>query len=67
LQRLAARDLDAKADATAGELMLDGPRTIRGTRPAAEMAAWLDEREIRGVLITTADGELVGYLRREDV
>jgi hypothetical protein len=47
--------------------MVDGPRTTRGTRAAAEMAQWLDERRIKGVLVTTADGELVGYVRREDV
>ena len=47
--------------------MLDGPRTIRGGLPVSDMAAWLDERRIPGVLITTPDGELVGYLRRDEV
>ena len=67
LGRLRARDLEARPDAVAEEIVVDGPRTIRGTRAAAEMGRWLDERRIPGVLVTTADGELVGYVRREDV
>jgi hypothetical protein len=47
--------------------MVDGPRTVRGSRPVAEMAAWLDEHDIPGVLVTSAEGVLVGYVRREDV
>jgi hypothetical protein len=67
LGRLRPRDLDARPDARAEELMIDGPRTIRGTRPAAEMGDWLDERRVPGVLVTTADGELIGYVRRDEV
>jgi CBS domain-containing protein len=67
LGRLRPSDLEAHPDATAAELIVDGPRTIRGTRPAGTMGSWLDERHVRGVLVTTADGELIGYLRREDV
>ena len=67
LGRLRPRDLEAHPDTVAGDLMVDGPRTIRGTRVADEMGAWLDERNVPGVLITTADGELIGYVRREDV
>jgi predicted transcriptional regulator len=67
LGRLRPRDIDRNAEATAGDIMLDGPRTIRGTRPASEMRAWLDERRVPGVLVTTADGELIGYVRRKDV
>jgi hypothetical protein len=67
LGRLRAADIDAHPDAAAADLLVPGPRTMRGTRPVAEMAAWLDERHIPGVLVTTADGVLVGYVRREDV
>ena len=68
LGRLRPRDLsDAAPDAPARELMVDGPRTIRGAMPAAEMGAWLDRRNVPGVVVTTADGVLVGYLRRDDV
>lgn len=67
LGRLRPSDIEANPDAAAEEIMVDGPRTIRGTRAAVEMAEWLDERGIKGVLVTTADGELVGYVWREDV
>lgn len=67
LGRLRPRDLEADADAIAADMMLDGPRTVRGTRPVEKVAAWLDERHIRGVLITSADGELIGYVRLDDL
>lgn len=67
LGRLRPRDLDAQPDALAEEIMIEGPRTIRGTRAASEMARWLDERRVPGVLVTTADGELIGYVRRDEV
>jgi hypothetical protein len=67
LGRLRPRALEEQPDAVAEELMVPGPRTIRGTRAAAEMGAWLDERKIPGVLVTTADGVLVGYVRRDEV
>jgi hypothetical protein len=67
LGKLRPRDLDAQPDALAAEIMIEGPRTIRGTRAAAEMARWLDERGVPGVLVTTADGELIGYVRRDEL
>jgi Mg/Co/Ni transporter MgtE len=67
LGRLRPRDLEANPDAVAEDVMVDGPRTIRGTRPASELGGWLDERGVKGVLVTTADGELVGYVRRDEV
>ena len=67
LGRLRPRDLDAHPEAVAEEIMVEGPRTIRGTRAASEMGSWLDERRVRGVLVTTADGELIGYVRRDEV
>jgi Mg/Co/Ni transporter MgtE len=65
--RLRPRDLRAQPDAHAEEIMIEGPRTIRGTRPASEMTSWLDERRVPGVLVTTADGELIGYVRRDEL
>ncbi len=67
LGRLRPKDLDEHPEAVAEEIMVPGPRTTRGTRDAGEMGRWLDERKVPGVLVTTADGELIGYLRREDV
>lgn len=67
LGRLRPRDIEANPAARAKDLIIDGPRTVRGTRAADRMTAWLDERRVQGVLITTADGELIGYVRRGDV
>jgi hypothetical protein len=67
LGRLRPQDLDARPEAIAEEIMVDGPRTIRGTRAASEMGRWLDERRVKGVLVTTTDGELIGYVRRDEV
>ncbi len=67
LGRLRPRDLQAHPEAVAEEIMVDGPRTIRGTQPASDMGRWLDERDVHGVLVTTADGELIGYVRRDEV
>jgi len=51
----------------AEEIMVEGPRTVRGTLPVEELAGWLDERRVPGVLVTSADGVLIGYVRRDDV
>jgi CBS domain-containing protein len=67
LGRVRPRDLERSSSVRAKDIMLDGPRTIRGTLPASEVGAWLDERKVPGVLVTSADGELVGYVRRADV
>jgi hypothetical protein len=67
LGRIRASTLAADPDAMAEDVMISGPRTTRGRRPAADMAAWLDTRRVPGVIITTAEGVLIGYLRREDV
>jgi hypothetical protein len=67
LGRLRPEDLDRHPEAVAEEIMVPGPRTIRGAREAGEMGRWLDERRVPGVLVTSAEGELIGYVRREDV
>ena len=67
LGRLRPVDLGQDQDGLAEAIMLDGPKTIRGTMAASDVGPWLDERRVRGVLVTTADGELIGYLRRDDV
>jgi hypothetical protein len=67
LGRLRPEDLHQHPGAVAEGIMVPGPRTIRGTRDTGEMGRWLDERKVRGVLVTSADGELIGYVRREDV
>ena len=67
LGRLRPRDLGDDPDAIAEEMMIEGPWTIRGTTAASDLGRWLDERRVEGVLATTADGELIGYIRRDDI
>jgi CBS domain-containing protein len=67
LGRLRPRDLGDDPDAMAEAIMVEGPRTIRGTTAASDLGRWLDERRVEGVLATTADGELIGYVRRDDI
>jgi len=52
--------------ATAQEAMGEGPTTWRPGRPLAEVVAHLRERDLPRALVTTADGRLVGLLRRQD-
>jgi hypothetical protein len=67
LGRLRPRDLGDDPDAIAEAIMIEGPRTIRGTTAAPDLGRWLDERRVEGVLATSADGVLIGYVRRDDI
>lgn len=60
LGRLRGRALAAEATTPVEQVMEEGPTTYRLDRPARETAAYLVERRVAGVLITTSDGELVG-------
>jgi CBS domain-containing protein len=64
---LRSRALAGDPARTAEEAMQPGPTTYRADQPAEETARHLAERDVPGVLVTTADGELIGYFRREDV
>jgi Mg/Co/Ni transporter MgtE len=46
--------------------MRPGPSTFRPLVPIAEMARYMTEHDLPTVPITTADGRLIGVLRRED-
>ncbi len=63
---LRGRDLDADPDATAEEVMRPGPTTYKPDTAAAEAGRRMRERGVRGLLVATPDGALVGLLRRED-
>ncbi len=58
--------LDADPDATAEEMMRPGPTTYKPDTAAAEAGRRMRERGVRGLLVATPDGALVGLLRRED-
>jgi CBS domain-containing protein len=47
--------------------MEPGPSTIRPHVPLEEIAPYMQERGIDKILVTTADGQWVGVLHRQDV
>ncbi len=66
LGRLRCETLDADPDALAGHVMESGPVTYRPHEVAEDAARTLAERHVKNVLVTTADGELIGVFRPED-
>ncbi len=63
---LRGKGLDADPAATAEENMRPGPTTYKPDTAAAEAGRRMRERGVRGLLVATPDGALVGLLRRED-
>ncbi len=66
LGRLTHDALERDADATAEQVMEPGPVTYRPHEVAKDAARKLAERHVKSVLVTTADGELIGLFRAED-
>jgi len=58
--------LDADPEMTVEEAVDPGPTTIRPHAPLAEIAEYLHKRDLDSILVTTADGQLVGMLHRQD-
>lgn len=66
LGRLKCETPNADPDALAGDVMEPGPVTYRPHEVAADAAQKLAERHVKNVLVTTADGELIGVFCPED-
>ena len=62
-----AEALGPDDDRPVSEVMDEGPSTYRSHVPAAEMAERLEEHPQPRVLVTTADGRLVGLASAEDI
>jgi CBS domain-containing protein len=58
--------LGADPEMTVGEAMDPGPTTIRPHVPLAEVTEYLQKRDLDSILVTTADGQLVGMLHRRE-
>jgi CBS domain-containing protein len=67
LGSLRGHALDGAAETPVDEVMDPGPSTYRPNTSVREMAEQLGQSKARRVLVTTADGVLLGVLRREDV
>jgi CBS domain-containing protein len=57
---------DADPEMTVEEAMDSGPTTIRPHVPLADMAGYLQKSDLDSILVTTADGQFVGMLYRQD-
>jgi CBS domain-containing protein len=56
--------LDGSPQQLVEEVMEPGPSTFRPDVTFEEMTAYMQQRQLDSVLITTADGKLVGILQR---
>jgi Mg/Co/Ni transporter MgtE len=61
---LQGQALDGDPQQLAEEVMEPGPSTFRPDVTFEEMTAYMQQRQLDSVLITTADGKLVGILQR---
>lgn len=61
------RDATAEgpADAVVGELMYEGPTTVRPSEQLEPLAERMRRAGVAGVLVTRSDGTLLGLLERE--
>jgi len=71
-QRVVIGLLDAERLGADGRLPAElamrlAPSTFRPSLPVRELAEYMRSKRLRSVLATTADGELLGVARREDV
>jgi rhodanese-related sulfurtransferase/CBS domain-containing protein len=58
--------LDAGPKVLVEQIMEPGPATIRPHVSLTKITGYMQERDIDKILVTTADGELVGLLHRQD-
>jgi CBS domain-containing protein len=63
---LRSRALKAASDSAVEDVMAPGPSTFRPNVTCHEMTHFMEDHDIRGALVTTGDGELMGFLRRAD-
>ncbi len=61
---LQGESLDADSQQLVEEVMDPGPSTFRPDVALEEMTAYMQQRQLDSVLITTADGRLLGILQR---
>jgi len=67
LGRVTLKTLETDQHTTVAQVMDPGPMTYRPHEIADEAARKLAARNVRSVLVTNSDGELIGGFRPEDV
>jgi predicted transcriptional regulator len=58
---------DAASETTAEQVMEPAPITFRPYVRRDELVPYMQRKKLKTVLVTTADGKLVGLVRRKDV
>jgi len=67
LGRLRRSALDGDPAARAEEVMEAGPSTVRPNMAADKLTTRLDARDLKGAIVTTPEGVLVGVIRRREL
>jgi Mg/Co/Ni transporter MgtE len=66
LGRLRGESLDGDAGQMVEAVMEAGPTTVRPSEPFDALIERMQKRKVESIVVSTADGVLVGVLRRED-
>jgi predicted transcriptional regulator len=66
LGRIRGESLDGDPEQTVEVVMEAGPTTVRPSEPLDALIARMRNRRTGSIMVSTADGVLVGVLRRED-
>lgn len=66
LGRLRAKQLAADAESRVGDVMEEGPTTVRYDESLQELAQRMAARNVRAVVVTDPEGKLVGVMHLED-
>ena len=66
LGRIRGESLDGDSEQTVEAVMEAGPTTVRPSAPLEALIERMRKRRAGSIVISTADGVLVGVLRRED-
>lgn len=66
LGQLRSKELDSDSGLRIEQAMRPGPSTFRPFVSIEEMATFMKEHDLENCPITTSDGRLVGFLKRED-
>jgi CBS domain-containing protein len=65
LGRVRGESLESDPEQTVEAVMEAGPTTVRPSEPLAALVERMQKRKARSIVVSTADGALVGVLRRE--
>src|SRR5215216_7927017 len=66
LGRVRGESLDGDPEQTVEAVMEAGPTTVRPSEPLDALIGRMQKRKAKSIVVSTADGVLVGLLRRDD-